>query len=107
MTYLIKICQASLKVDWNSLPTVRKVGIDEELLKKYRGLIRDVKESVFDLETKVVGNDEGRVFIRVDLEDSGIDEIHESLSSIIVILRKYKLDPDITFSNTYLKIELK
>lgn len=107
MTYLIKMCQASLKVDWDSLPTVRKVGIDEELLKKYRGLIKDIKESVFYLETEVVRNDEGKVFIRFDLEDSSIDGVHESLSSIIVILRKYKLDPDITFSGTYLKIELK
>jgi hypothetical protein len=38
MTYLIKLCQASLSVNWNSLPTVRKVGIDEEVLKKYRNI---------------------------------------------------------------------
>lgn len=107
MTYLIKLCEAALKVNWNSLPTVRKVGIDEELLKKYKHLIKDIKESVFELETKVVGNDEGRVFIRVDLDESSIEDIHNSLSSISVILRKYKLDPDVTFSHTYLKIELK
>jgi uncharacterized protein YqkB len=106
MTYLIKLCQATLRVNWNSLPTVRKVGIDEELLKKYKHLIKDIKESIFDSETKVVGN-EGVVFIRIDLEDSSIDEIHNTLSSMSVILRKHKLDPDLTFSNTYLKIELK
>ena len=107
MTYLIKLCEASLKVNWNSLPTIRKVGLDERLVSKYRNLIKDIKEAVFELETKIVGGDDGRLFISVDLEDGSVEDIHSALSSVSIILRKHKIDPDVFFSETYLKIELR
>ena len=106
MTFLKSLCEASIKVDWNSLPTRRKVGMDSEILAKYKTLIDDVKKSVFVLETKIVG-DEGRVFLRVDLDESDIDTIHEGLTSIYGLLSRHKLDPDIFFRETYLKIELR
>lgn len=106
MNYLISLCEASIKVNWNSLPTARKVGIDQEILQKYKGLISDVKSAVFELEVKVIG-DGGKVFIRVDLDDSDIDSISDGLSSMKSLLSKYKMNPDIIFDGSYLKIELK
>ena len=106
MNYLISLCEASIKVNWNSLPTARKVGIDQEILQKYKGLISDVKSAVFELEVKVIG-DGGKVFIRLDLDDSDIDSISDGLSSMKSLLSKYKMNPDIIFDGSYLKIELK
>ena len=51
--------------------------------------------------------DSGKVFIRVDLDDSDIESISDGLSSLKSLLMKYKMDPDIMFDGTYLKIELK
>lgn len=106
MNYLISLCEASIKVNWNSLPTTRKVGIDQEIVNKHKGLINDIKSSVFELEVKVIG-DSGKVFVRVDLDDSDIESISDGLSSVKALLMKYKMDPDVLFDGTYLKIELK
>jgi hypothetical protein len=106
MNDLISLCEASIKVNWNSLPTTRKVGIDQEIVNKHKGLINDIKSSVFELEVKVIG-DSGKVFVRVDLDDSDIESISDGLSSVKSLLMKYKMDPDVLFDGTYLKIELK
>lgn len=106
MSYLIMLAEASVKVNWDSLPTERKVGFDQEILSKYKGLINDIKSGSFSVETKIIGND-GRVFIRVDLDETDVESIHDCLIMVSNILKKYKLDPDVTFQGTYLKIELR
>lgn len=107
ITYLKSLCEASIKINWNSLPTVRKTGINQDILKKHNGLINDIKKSVFELETKIVG-EEGKVFVRLDLEEeTDIESISDGLNSIYGLLTKYKVDSNVIFDDTYLKIELK
>lgn len=106
LTFLEKLCEASINVNWENLPTVRKVGIDQDIINRHRPLIRDIKESAFELEVKIVG-DEGRVFIRIDMEESDIDVVHNDLLSISILLSRHKIDPDIFFSGNYAKIELR
>jgi hypothetical protein len=107
ITYLKNLCEASVKVNWNSLPSVRKAGLNEEVMKKHRLLIQDIKKSVFDLETKIVG-EEGRVFIRVDLDETDVDAISNGLNMVDSILTKHKINNnDVVFTNTYMKIELR
>ena len=106
MTYLENLCKASLKVNWEGLPIVRKVGLDQDIVKKHKKFIDEVKSSAFELEVRLYGY-EGQVFLRVDLDETDIDLIHNDLTSLYVLLKKYKMDPDITFKDTFLKIELK
>ena len=107
ITYLKSLCEASVKINWNSLPTVRKAGMNEEVVRKYRELIQEIKKSVFDLETKIVG-EEGRVFIRVDLDETDVDVISNGLNMVDSILTKHKINNnDVVFTNTYMKIELR
>jgi len=106
ITFLKRLAEASIKVDWNSLPTVRKTGLDNEILSKHKNFINDIKQAVFELDTKIVGI-EGRVFVKIELEDVDIDSISDGLISIEGLLRKHKMDPDFTFEETNLKIELR
>ena len=106
MTFLKKVAEASIKVNWSSLPTVRKVGVNDEIIRKYRNLINEIKKSGFGLEVKVIGF-EGRVYVRVDLDETDIDTIYDSLTVVQNILTKHKVEPEVTFSETYIKIELK
>jgi hypothetical protein len=106
MTFLIKVAEASVKVDWSSLPTVRKVGVNDEIIRKHKNLITELKKSAFALEVKVIGF-EGRVYVRVDLDEIDIDAIYDSLTDVHTILSKHKVEPEVTFSETYIKIELK
>jgi hypothetical protein len=107
MTYLIKLAEASLKVNWSELPTVRKVGLNEEVLRKHRPLINDIKKSVFGLDVKTVGFQD-RIFIKIDTDLSDVKTIFNTLSQVQGLMYKHKnADPYVMFDDTYIKIELK
>ena len=107
ITFLEKLCKASLSVNWNSLPTVRKVGLSEEIVRKYNNLIKEIKKAYFPAEVKIVGEEGGGVCIRVDIEGISIDDCYDALTSLTVILNKHKIDQNVHFDETYLKIDLK
>jgi hypothetical protein len=106
MTYLIELCKASVKVNWDSLPVKRKVGIDEEMLRKHSSLIKQLKSEKYALDVKLVG-EEGKVFIRIDLDYSDITIAYDNLIWIQNILNKHKIDDLSLLEETYIKIELK
>jgi hypothetical protein len=107
ITFLEKIAKASVSVNWESLPTARKVGIDEFILNKYRNVISGIKNGKYNLEAKVYGYD-GSVFIRVNMDETDVEDIHSDLAKISSLFKVNKLgDPDIEFMDTYLKIHLK
>jgi hypothetical protein len=107
MTYLEKLAKASLKVNWSQLPAVRKVGINEELLRKHKTLIDTVKKSIFGLDVKVVGVQD-KIFIKIDLDLADVKTIFDTLSQVQGLLYKHKTaDPYVVFDETTIKIELK
>lgn len=106
MTFLTKLCEASVKVNWDSLPTVRKVGLNQELVKKHKGLIDDIKRSAFGLEVKMVGFEDS-IYVRIDLDDSDIQLAYDSLISIKTILDKHNTSDDLYINDSYLKIQLR
>jgi transcriptional regulator with XRE-family HTH domain len=105
ITFLEKLAIASTKVDWDSLPTVRKVGFNQEILAKYKDLISEIKKSKSVLEVKVIGELD-KVFIRIDLEDGDIANIYDCLDSLQSLLSRHKVNTEVLISDTYLKIEL-
>lgn len=105
ISYLERLCKATLKVNWNDLPIMRKVGVNQELVRKHKKLIDDVKSSVWQLETKMIGFDD-KIYIRVDLEDGDISGIYDCLDSLQTLLQRHKVDTQVLIVDTYLKIEL-
>lgn len=107
MTYLEKLAKASLKVNWSQLPSVRKVGINEELLRKHKTLIDTVKKSIFGLDVRVVGVQD-KIFIKIDLDLADVKTIFDTLSQVQGLLYKHRTaDPYVVFDETTIKIELK
>jgi hypothetical protein len=107
MTYLEKLAKASLKVNWSQLPAVRKVGINEELLRRHKTLIDTVKKSIFGLDVKVVGVQD-KIFIKIDLDLADVKTIFDTLSQVQGLLYKHRTaDPYVVFDETTIKIELK
>lgn len=106
MTHLIKLAEASIKVDWNNLPSKRKVGYNEELFAKHKNLINEIKKNVFGIDVKVVGKDD-RIFVSLDLEEHDMAEVYDGLIRVQTILNKYKIEDIGIFSETYFKIELR
>ena len=107
MTYLEKLAKASLKVNWSQLPAVRKVGINEELLRRHKTLIDTVKKSIFGLDVRVVGVQD-KIFIKIDLDLADVKTIFDTLSQVQGLLYKHRTaDPYVVFDETNIKIELK
>lgn len=106
ISYLTRLAEACLKVDWENLPTVKKVGFDEEILRKYRNFISDFKSTVFTLETRMV-SEYGTAYIKMDIDDPDASNVYEDLQMMNSLLDKYKIDPDVYFDDQFIKIELK
>jgi hypothetical protein len=104
--YLDRLAKASCKVDWNSLPTVRKAGLNSEVYQKYKNLIDEIKKTVFGLEIKIVGELD-KVYVRIDIEEPDLMEVLDSLIQIQMLLGKYGVIDNCQFDKTYIKIELK
>jgi len=84
---------------------VKKVGFDEEILRKYKGFLTELKATVFNLEMKMV-DDFGDAVIKIEVEPD-LEMVYDELKLIHQLLNKYKMNPDITFDNQYIKIILK
>jgi hypothetical protein len=106
MTYLIKLAEASVKVNWDSLPTKRKIGYNEELYRKHKALITDIKKGQFGIDVKVVGKDD-KMFVVIDLDEPNMSEVYNGLIMIQNVLGRYKIPTGVIFKETYMKIELK
>jgi hypothetical protein len=106
ISYLIRLAEACLKVDWENLPTVKKVGFDEEVLRKYGKFISDFKAAAFTLETKMV-SEYGTAYIKIEVDDPDVLTVYEDLQMMNLLLDKYKIDPDVYFEDQFIKIELK
>jgi len=113
MTFLTKLCEASVKIDWKSLPTKRsledQISYKKQSLEakaKHRGLLEDVKKTITSLD-RLISVDGGVTYMCLDLEGSDISTIHESLVSLSMILKKHGIDENVVFDETYLKIALK
>ncbi len=104
MDFLQKICKASVNVNWESLPTSRKVGLDEKIKQKYGSLITDFKKMIFYSEIKMFSeNDIAKIIMK--FEDILIDEALRDLMSISSLMTQHKVDPDIYLSDDTIKIE--
>lgn len=106
ISYLERLCKASVKVKWAKLPVARKVGINQELLAKHKGLISDIKAHAFNMSVKTMGF-EDQVFIKVDLEFENVESIYSELSVLQSLFFKHKSDPYVYFDDTNLKIQLR
>ncbi len=106
ISYLERLAKACLKVSWEDLPTVKKVGFDEVTMRKYKTFISDFKSTIFNLEAKMV-SEYGNAFIKIDVDDPDPIIVYKDLQSIESLLKKHNMDPDIKFDDNYIKIELK
>jgi hypothetical protein len=107
ITYLTKVAEASTKINWDNLPTHRSVSLNQELITKYRELIRIVKKTYFDLEIKFTGDSNNNLYLTIDLDDSNIVDTYDSILKVQTLLKKFKLNDRLVIEDSCLKIELK
>lgn len=107
MTFLIQICEASIKVDWEALKVSRKVGFSREMLAKNGPLFNEIKKASFGVEVKIVGF-EDYTYVRIDLDQSDVESVYDALTYIKSLFKKYKTKcDDVIVMDSYIKIEIK
>jgi hypothetical protein len=106
MTFLQKLADACLNVKWESLPTVRKIGVDEDVQKAFGTFLRDVKESIIYCSTKVV-KERRDSYLKVDIDGSQFDYVKADIYSLSYLMGRHKLNNlDIYIDDSSLMIEL-
>jgi hypothetical protein len=105
ITFLEKLAKASVNVDWEKLPTARKIGIDEEILLYFGDFIQDLKLAPFNVEVKIV-NQRGSTFVRLIMDEVDYELVKDDIFSLAVLLDNYDMDPTITFEDDMMFLEL-
>lgn len=105
ITYLDRLAKACVNVDWEKLPTVRRIGFDEYLINKYKGFLIDLRDSDFTLDKKFKSR-YGSSYIVIDMENPDIDEVYTNMRILDDLFNKHNMDPSITFDYENIKIEL-
>lgn len=105
ITFLEKLCKACVSVNWKGLKATRKVGIDDDVMVKYSRLIKVIKRKTFFNNDSIKGSG-GKLLIQLEIVDGEIDNFYQDLKDLQQIFATHRLDPDITFDEEFIKIEL-
>lgn len=105
ITYLERLAKACVSADWDKLDVKRKVGFDDDIMRKYHRLVKAFKRMVFYNRDSIKGED-GRLVIKLDVDDSGINHLYRDMAQLQELLASHRLDPDITFRESSIKIIL-
>jgi hypothetical protein len=106
ISFLTRLAEAASKVDWSSLPSVRKAGVDKDILKKYSDLISAVRDIDHGVEIKISSGKRGGAFIKLNFDYCGIDDIYKTLKELSAILDKHKVYGMPEFDSHGIKVEL-
>jgi hypothetical protein len=105
ITYLEKLAKACVSANWDKLVVKRKVGFDTEILKKYNGMIKQLKRVIFYNNDSVKGEN-GKLVIDLEISDPDVNHFYSDLTRLQQLFSTFKIDPDIKFYDDHIKIEL-
>jgi len=105
ITFLKKLCEASVKINWESLPTARKIGFDDEVLRVYGKFLNDFKESAFVMPYKFM-SEKGTSYLAMQVDEPDFELVKEDFTNLSYLFSEHNMDPDIYFEDDIIKIEL-
>lgn len=106
ISFLTRLAEAASKVNWDSLPSVRRAGIDKDIMNKYSDLIDEVKAINYGVELKIASGKRGGAFIKLNFDFCSIDDIYSTLKELNSILNKHKIYGMPEFDSHGIKVEL-
>jgi hypothetical protein len=105
ITYLERLAKACVAANWSKLTVKRKVGFDDDIMRKYHRLVKAFKRMIFYNNDSIKGQD-GRLIITIDVNDNDVNHLYRDMAQLQELLASHKLDPDITFKEDSIKIIL-
>lgn len=107
MTFLEKLCKASLNCDWSNLKVYRKLAEDTESFKKYKSLASFLKKQVF-YNFDVMRSEDEKFIFEMEISDGNYLHLKSDLQKLqsALMSSKFKIKTDLIFNGGKIKIEL-
>lgn len=106
ITFLEKLAKACLNVKWETLPTTRKLGIDDDIQKSFGTFLTDIKETIIYCTTKIV-KERGDTYLKIDIDESRFSYVKSDIYALSYLMAKHKLSGlDIYINDSAFLIEL-
>jgi hypothetical protein len=104
ITYLKKLCKAAVACDWDKLVVKRKIGIDEEVSKKYARMVGDTRRLMTNNKIKFSSED-GKLVYEIDIINGELNHFHDDLVKLERLFAQYRQQPSISFNENTIKIK--
>lgn len=105
ITYLEKLAKACASANWSKLVVKRKIGFDDDILRKYSRLIKGFKRSIF-YNTDSISGFENKLVIDLEISDVDTEHFYKDLLTLNRLLDENKIEADIKFDEDHIKIVL-
>ena len=106
LTFLKRLAEASIKVNWESLPSERKVGLSEELMFQFGDLIKDYKRINFNCVTTLSeGFYKDSIQLSLEVSENYL-EVLEDLYDIEKLTNKHMAPTIVAYEDYYILIDI-
>lgn len=104
ISYLKKLCKAAVACDWNKLVVKRKIGIDEEVSKKYARMVGDTRRLATNNQIKFSSED-GNLVYSIDIINGELNDFHNDMVKLEKLFAQYRQQPSVSFNENTIKIK--
>lgn len=104
ISYLKKLCKAAVACDWNKLVVKRKVGIDEDVSKKYARMVGETRRLMTSNQIKFT-SDNGKLVYNIDIVNGELNDFHDDMVKLEKLFAKHRYQPQVSFNENTIKIE--
>ena len=105
MTYLEKLCKASVACDWEGLKSYRKLAFEGESFKKYGKLAKQLKNTIF-YNFDTMRDEDDKFIFELEVNDVSPEHLKSDLNKLQKALSNNKIESKLIFSKGRIKIEL-
>ena len=104
ISYLKKLCKAAVACDWDKLVVKRKIGIDEEVSKKYARMVGETRRLMTNNQIKF-SSENGKLVYNIDIINGELNHFHDDMVKLERLFAQYRQQPSVSFSENTIKIQ--
>ena len=104
ITYLKSLCKAAVACDWDKLVVKRKIGIDEEVSRKYARMVGETRRLMTNNKIKFSSED-GKLVYNIDIINGELNYFHDDMVKLERLFAKFRQQPSISFNENTIKIQ--
>jgi hypothetical protein len=104
ISYLKKLCKAAVACDWDKLVVKRKIGIDEEVSKKYARMVGETRRLMTNNQIKFSSED-GKLVYNIDIINGELNHFHDDMVKLERLFAQFRQQPSVSFSENTIKIQ--